>query len=169
MQTAAPMPRPAVGEDTTIPVDFGHMAQGLGFLMKVGHIVAAERNNRHFREGGLAPSVYTILKFLQANPNLRQGHLAQALRIKPAMMTKLIREFEEEGWVSRTIPDGDRRTVILRLTAAGEDRVAAADHHFSNAMQAEHGPLAPGEVSELRRLLHKFIGLGPNAVLRLPG
>ena len=169
MQTAAPMPRPVVGEDSATPVDFGLMAQGLGFLMKVGHMVAAERNDRHFREADLAPSFYTILKFLQTNPGLRQGHLAQALRIKPAMMTKLIRDFESAGWVNRTVPDGDRRTVILRLTPAGEARVQAADSHFSRAMLAEHGPLAAAEVNELRRLLHKYIGLEPDRILRLPG
>jgi DNA-binding MarR family transcriptional regulator len=169
MQTAAPMPRSAGGEDSTIPVDFGIMAQGLGFLMKVGHIVAAERNDRHFRQADLAPSVYTILKFLQTNPGLRQGHLAQALRIKPTMMTKLIRDFEDAGWVDRSIPDGDRRTVILRLTPSGDARVQAADSHFNRAMLAEQGPLAADEVNELRRLLHKYIGLEPDTILRLPG
>jgi DNA-binding MarR family transcriptional regulator len=152
MQTAAPVQRPAGGRESTVPVDFGIMAEGLGFLLKVGQIVAAERNDRHFRQADLAPSVYTILKFLQTNPGLRQGHLAQALRIKPAMMTKLIRDFEDAGWVGRTIPDGDRRTVILRLTPAGEARVQMADSHFNRAMLAEQGPLAADEVNELRRL-----------------
>jgi DNA-binding MarR family transcriptional regulator len=169
MQTTTPATRAPLGDEATVPVDFGLMAQGLGFLMKVGHIVAAERNDRHFREADLAPSFYTILKFLQTNPGLRQGHLAQALRIKPAMMTKLIRDFEGAGWVDRTIPDGDRRTVILRLTPAGDARVQAADSHFSRAMLAEHGPLVAAEVNELRRLLHKYIGLEPDGILRLPG
>jgi len=169
MQTAASATRSNIGEDISIPVDFGVMADGLGFLLKVGQILAAERNDRHFREADLAPSFYTILKFLQTNPGLRQGHLAQALRIKPAMMTKLIRDFEDAGWVNRTIPDGDRRTVILRLTAAGEARVRAADTHFEDAMLAEHGPLARDEVNELRRLLRRYIGLGPDTILRLPG
>lgn len=169
MQTAAQASLPAAGEDSTIPVTFGIMAGGLGFLLKVGQLVAAERNDRHFRDADLAPSAYTILKFLQMNAGLRQGHLAQALRIKPAMMTKLIREFELAGWVHRSIPDGDRRTVILRLTAAGEARVAAADRHFESAMWAEHGPLDSAEVADLRRLLHKYIGLGPDTILRLPG
>jgi DNA-binding MarR family transcriptional regulator len=168
MQTAARAAPLGVEEDISIPVDFGVMAEGLGFLLKVGQIHAADRNDRHFREADLAPSSYTILKFLQTNPGLRQGHLAQALRIKPALMTKLIRDFEAAGWVSRTIPDGDRRTVILRLTPDGETRVRSADAHFQNAMLAEHGPLTRDEVTELRRLLHRYIGLGPGTILRLP-
>jgi DNA-binding MarR family transcriptional regulator len=168
MQAAVAQALGGTAEETSIPVDFGVMAEGLGFLLKVGQIHAAERNDKHFREADLAPSSYTILKFLQTNPGLRQGHLAQALQIKPAMMTKLIRDFESQGLVTRTIPDGDRRTVILRLTDRGQARVRAADSHFQDAMLAEQGHLTREEVNELRRLLHRYIGLGPGTILRLP-
>jgi DNA-binding MarR family transcriptional regulator len=169
MQTAASTAQSDLEDDGSIPVAFGVMAEGLGFLLKVGQLTAAESNNRHFREADIAPSVFTILKFLQTNPGLRQGHLAQALKIKPAMMTKLIRDFEEQGWVDRVIPDDDRRTVILRLTEAGDARLRAADSYFEDAKVAEFGPLTRDEVNELRRLLQRYIGLGPDAILRLPG
>jgi DNA-binding MarR family transcriptional regulator len=159
----------ALPRDVPLQIDLGVMASGLGFLMKVGHLVAAERNTRHFREAGLAPSCFTILKCLQCNPGLRQGHLAAALRIKPAMMTKLVRGFEAEGWIRRQIPDGDRRTVNLFLTDAGEARLADADTHFDRAMQAEECDLSAVEVAELRRLLWKLIGVTPKRTLQLPG
>jgi DNA-binding MarR family transcriptional regulator len=150
-------------------VDLGIMAEGLGFLMKVGQLAAAERNEPHFRAAGMAPSSYTILKVLQANPGLRQGQLATALRIKPALMTKLIRGFEDAGLVQRHIPDGDRRTVELTLTAAGQARVGAADGHFDAARAAEETGMTAAEVADLRRLLRRYLGIDTDGRLRSPG
>jgi len=170
MATAALRSGPApVPEATEGSVDLGIMAEGLGFLMKVGQLAAAERNEPHFRAAGLPPSSYTILKVLQANPGLRQGQLATALRIKPALMTKLIRGFEDAGLVHRHVPDGDRRTVELTLTAAGQARVDAADGHFDAARAAEEAGMTVAEVDELRRLLRRYLGIGTDGRLRIPG
>jgi len=170
MATAAlrsgPAPVPDAAEGA---VDLGIMAEGLGFLMKVGQLAAAERNEPHFRAAGLPPSSYTILKVLQANPGLRQGQLATALRVKPALMTKLVRGFEDAGLVRRHVPDGDRRTVELTLTRAGQARVEEADGHFAAARSAEEAGLSTTEVAELRRLLCRYLGIDTDGRLRSPG
>jgi DNA-binding MarR family transcriptional regulator len=57
---------------------------------------------------GLRPGEFSVLWVIHVNPGVRQGVLAQTLRIKRAHMTKMIRSFEERGLVARTIPEDDR-------------------------------------------------------------
>lgn len=145
------------------------MAGSLGLLFKLAQLTAADRNRDHFGEMGLSPSAYTILRTIRANPGLRQGQLAAALRIKPALMTRLIRDFEDAGLVARRIPDDDRRTVRLTLTTAGADRLAQADTHAAAAFASEHQALPPAEIATLKRLLRRYCGITQNGILRLPG
>lgn len=164
-QTAA-----AVGlEAGALTVRFEGLASSLGLLMKLGHLAASERNTEYFRRAGLAPSAYTILRVLQLNPGLRQGQLATALRIKPTLMTRLIRDFEERGWVARKTPDDDRRAVTLTLTPKGAARVADAEALVAAAFRAEQAGLSDTELAEFQRLLRKLCGMAEDGTLRLPG
>ena len=62
-----------------------------------------------------------MLTLILHNPGIRQGVLARRLMIKRAHMTKLIRSLEKSGYVERTIPDEDRRSVTLRLKCEGRE------------------------------------------------
>lgn len=156
-------------EPVALTVRFDGLASSLGLLMKLGQLAASERNTDYFRRAGLAPSAYTILRVLQLNPGLRQGQLAAALRIKPTLMTRLIRDFEERGWVARKTPDDDRRAVTLTLTPKGATRVADAEPLVADAFRAEQAGLSEAELAEFQRLLRKLCGMAADGTLRLPG
>jgi DNA-binding MarR family transcriptional regulator len=145
------------------------MAGSLGLLFKLAQLTAADRNRAHFGQMDMSPSAYTILRTIRGNPGLRQGHLAAALRIKPALMTRLIRDFEDAGWVARRIPDDDRRTVRLTLTPAGNARLARADTHAAAAFASEHQALTAAEIATLERLLRRYCGITQDGILHLPG
>jgi len=150
-------------------IALGDMAGSLGLLFKLAQLTAADRNRDHFRRMDLSPSAHTILRTIQANPGLRQGHLAAALRIKPALMTRLVRDFEDAGLVARRIPDDDRRTVRLSLTPAGAARVARARAHAAAAFAAEHQALSAPDIATLERLLRHYCGITHDGTLHLPG
>ena len=60
--------------------------------------------------------------------------LRQALSLDGASVTRLIKEFEAEGMVSRRIDPADNRYTLARLTPAGE-RAAADLEHSHQAYQ----------------------------------
>lgn len=64
-----------------------------------------------------------LLTSLSDHPGARPGQLAQALRLAPNSVTTLVNGLLTRGLVTRADGIGDRRTVHLTLTAAGEAAV----------------------------------------------
>lgn len=135
----------------------GRIGNSLGFLLRLAQIDAFDR---FFAEGDLAelgPGKISILQGVTLNPGVRQGVLAQALRIKRAHMTKIIRAMEGDGLVRSAVPPEDRRSVSLWLTEAGQlwlnqhwPEVDAREALVSRGM-------VPADVCQLKLLLHKFL------------
>ncbi len=140
-------------------VNLAGLDYSLGFLLRVSQLKVF----RHFFEKlghiGLKPGEYSVLWVLSNNPGIRQGLLAQTMAIKNAHMTKLIRSFEADGFVTRKIPDEDRRAVELTLTERGNDFVKRHQPDFFGYVETLDSPLNEGETRELVRLLAKFSGV----------
>lgn len=64
-----------------------------------------------------------LLTSLGENPGARPGQVARALRLAPNSVTTLVNGLQARGLVMRADGVGDRRTVRLTLTAAGEEAV----------------------------------------------
>ena len=109
---------------------------------------------------GLKPGEFSVLWVVHLNPGVRQGAVAEKLRIKPAHMTKLVRAFEGEGLIERTIPEGDRRGIELNLTKAGHAFVEDHADDFFTYARSETDRLTPDEAAQLIALLQKFTRLG---------
>jgi DNA-binding MarR family transcriptional regulator len=144
---------------TAAEVDMGPLSDSLGFLLRLAQLRAFEDFFSDHGPGGLKPGEFSVLWVIARNPGIRQSVLGQRLMIKRAHMTKLIRGMEDQGLVSRRIPDADRRAVELTLTAAGERDVNTAAAAFFAYEKTTGGPLAKGEVAQLVRLLQKYVGL----------
>jgi DNA-binding MarR family transcriptional regulator len=74
-------------------------------------------------------------------------------------MTKLIRSFEDRGYVERAIPNDDRRTVELRLTPEGRRFVEGNSAAFLGHAGADADRLSAGEKAQLIALLQKYVRL----------
>jgi len=144
---------------TAAGVDMGPLSESLGFLLRLAQLRAFEDFFSDHGPGGLKPGEFSVLWVIARNPGIRQSVLGQRLMIKRAHMTKLIRGVEDQGLVSRRIPDADRRAVELTLTAAGERDVNKAADAFFAYEKTTGAPLARGEVAQLVALLQKYVGL----------
>src|SRR5512133_3854753 len=106
--------------------------------------------------GVTVPQCYAM-QILRAEGELAQGDLAGRLGIDPSSATRAVDILERNGQVERTRPDeGDRRKVLLRLTAEGE---ALTDQLMKTGDELFAGYLSkftPGERRELVRLLGKL-------------
>jgi DNA-binding MarR family transcriptional regulator len=141
-------------------VDLGPLASSLGFLFRMGQIEVFDMFYDTVGRLGLKPGEFSVLWAVHLNPGVRQGAVAETLRIKPAHMTKLIRSFESQGLIARHIPVEDRRGIELRLTDLGEAFVNDNAQAFFSYARQEASRLTPEEAAQLIALLQKFTRLG---------
>src|SRR5215207_5905220 len=69
--------------------------------------------------GQLSPSQLATLATVERLGPLTLGELSNAERVKPPTMTKIVACLEEQGLVSRTVDQSDRRVARVEATAAG--------------------------------------------------
>lgn len=150
------VPRPPATEEE---VAVGPLADSLGFLLRVAQVQVFEFFFEDLGQFGLRPGEFSVLWMIHLNPGVRQGLLAQRLRIKRAHMAKLVRSFEDRGLVERSVPGDDRRALELRLTADGEAFVRDHAGAFFSHDARRPTTLDPQEQAQLFALLRKHVGL----------
>jgi DNA-binding MarR family transcriptional regulator len=77
------------------------------------------------RPGEIAHAQYALLFELAERAELAAGELAAAAALAPATVSGMLDHLADAGLVVRARSDHDRRIVVIRLTAAGRERVAA--------------------------------------------
>lgn len=145
-------------------LNFGDMRHNTGFLLRLAWLQARQSLDQNEQSLGLTAAEYTVLRLIAQTPGVRQGHLAQALYIKPAAMTRMVRGFEDRDLVERHIPDGDRRTVRLTIRPKGQQALDRERARFSGALDTVGTQISADEQAELNHLLRKFCGLSPEGL-----
>jgi DNA-binding MarR family transcriptional regulator len=110
----------------------------------------SRRSERLAREEGLTPQQYLLLLMIKgaADGSERSTvtELARRLQLTQSTVTELVRRAEHAGLLQRQVSDEDARVGWLRLTADGEQRLAA--------VVMRHGP----ERKRLYELLSELEG-----------
>ena len=137
-------------------VDLGDLTQSVGFMVRLAQVATYATFFRTLKDKTLKPGEFTVLWVIGLNAGIRQGTVAQTLKIKPAHMTKLVQRLVSAGFVDRKVPASDRRAVQLTLTDAG--KAYCKKHHaaFVKVRNAERGALTDQETQDLLRLLEKL-------------
>jgi len=114
------------------------------------------RFERLFREYGLTPSQYNILRILRGEdkpmPILEIAE--RTVTIVPGI-TGLIDRLERAGFVVRRRSTEDRRVIFVEITAAGRDVLKRLDQPVLDLHAELMGHLSEKELRELVRLLEK--------------
>ena len=95
--------------DENLPDLFGAVARGLRRRTRVA-----------LEPLGVTPSLSRALGVLAQLAPVRISVLADHLRVAPRTATELIDDLEQRGLAARRPDPGDRRAVLVELTAAGE-------------------------------------------------
>lgn len=84
-------------------------------------------------------SALAILSTLYAKGPMPAVRLAEAERLQPQSLTRLIHDLEDKGLIARAPDPDDRRTLLIRLTDAGRQAffhdIAARHGWLSRAME----------------------------------
>ncbi len=112
---AEPPPPPGPAE----PVALAPLDDRLGFWLRLAQQSAFEAFHRAMSPLGLTPGRMGVLLLLEAQPDLRQAALAEALRVKPPNLAVLLAALEADGLIRRIEDARNRRANRLRLTPSG--------------------------------------------------
>ncbi len=101
--------------------------------------------------GQISPSQLATMSTVERLGPLTLGELSAAERVKPPTMTKIVACLEEQGLVTRTVDQSDRRVARVQATAAGltfiEDSRQQKDAYLAERLRG----LEPNERAELER------------------
>ena len=137
--------------------DYGGLDQMSGFLISMAQAYVFDLFYHDLARHGLSPGRISALIVIYENPGIRHGELADMLLIKPAQMSKMIKSFEEQGWVERRRPREDERVVELFLTIAGRGYVEKHRPILTQHDANRPSGLTAREHQQLVRLLRKYL------------
>ncbi len=117
------------------------------------------RFGRLFREFGLTPSQYNVLRILRGEGQpLPSLEVAERLIQEVPAITGLIDRLEKQGLVARRRCTEDRRVVYVEITPPGRELLQQLDEPVAQLHQALIGHLSRSELKELSRLLEEARG-----------
>ena len=124
-------------------------------IMRVQQIALA-RLNAALEPFGLTFPRYEalMLLFLSRRGALPLGKMGARLQVHRTSVTNLVDGLEKAGLAVRSPHPTDRRTTLATITDAGRDAARAATEAL-NEMGFGMGPLEPGELETLRRVLER--------------
>ena len=112
---------------------------------------------------GISQSRRQLLALLAQKGELSHAALQQNLSLDGATVTRLVKEFEGNGWVSRRLDPQNNRFTLVALTEAGQKEIArlhASHHSFQARLLAGISPAEQETVinilGRLRANLRRF-------------
>jgi DNA-binding MarR family transcriptional regulator len=125
---------------------------------ELGTILASRRLHAYLHpELGtkLTPSKLRALELLAQHDGLRVGELADRVGVDDTTATRLVDRLEELGLAERHSAEGDRRAILVGLTADGRELVAGVSAQRQQFFADVLATLDPDERVQLVRLTEK--------------
>ncbi len=90
------------------------------------------------RDTDLTFQTYDVLVHLEDDPEgIRMNELAERILYSKSGLTRVVDRLENAGYVKRTVPANDRRSILVALTDQGRAAMEAARVHHRRSLQ-EH-------------------------------
>jgi DNA-binding MarR family transcriptional regulator len=122
------MPLPSADPVTTGDDPYGLAVADVVSRLRRAMRRAARAQGAGGLPGGLSVAQLEFLSCVAEHPGARPGQVARLLRLAPSSVATLVNGLSRAGLIERSGGVADRRTAVLRLTAAGGDVVASWQH-----------------------------------------
>ena len=109
------------GEPVAGPINFGPLANWIGFNLRMAQEATFQAFSRRSQEIGESPGRFATLTIIARNPGISQTELSQASGRDKSSITPVIEDLVRRGLVERRRVRSDRRAWRLTLTAAGKN------------------------------------------------
>ncbi|WP_125132721.1 MarR family transcriptional regulator [Microbacterium sp. 10M-3C3] len=113
-----------------------------------------------FAGAGLAAWEFDVLAALrraEAPHEMNPAQLIEATMIGSAAMTNRLEKLHGRGFIERRPNEYDRRSILVRLTSEGADRVDAAMTELVRREAEELRRLSPADQAALARILRRLV------------
>lgn len=97
-----------------------------------------------------------VLALLRANADLTGQELAALLRVSTPTTSGIIDRIAAKGWLDRQPDPADRRRVLMRITAAGEEVLMGLEGPTMRARAMVLDRLGDDELADLARLMERM-------------
>lgn len=145
----------AVQETAALPLNQDLLLSLVGYNCRRAYLAVMPLFETRMAQYALRAADFSVLTLINANPNLTQRRLAQAVNVSPPNMATLLDRLEQRGLLLRQRNPLDKRSQTLVLTAEGAKTCARAEKTVS-ALEAEAtGMLTDAERAQLLHLLQK--------------
>ncbi|MGZ5866727.1 MAG: MarR family winged helix-turn-helix transcriptional regulator [Xanthobacteraceae bacterium] len=108
------------GEAIAVSINFGPLANWVGFNLRMAQEAAFQAFSRRSQEIGESPGRFATLTLIARNPGISQTELSQANGRDKSSLTPVVEDLVRRGLVERNRMDSDRRTCRLNVTPAGK-------------------------------------------------
>jgi DNA-binding MarR family transcriptional regulator len=100
-------------------VDYGPLAEWVGFHLRMAQISAFQGFVREVGEVDLPPGRFALLTLIGRNPGISQTVLSRAAGRDKSTLTPALGDLKRRGLIARVRRENDRRSYHLTLTPAG--------------------------------------------------
>ena len=151
-------PKTKKSDSDRIEINMGLLPNLIGFNLRCAQLTLFQHfSNSVGREGISAPQFGALL-LIEANPDISQSAVAEALRFDRSTLVQIIDRLEGRGLVVRNVSPTDRRSHALRLTDEGISELAMLkDLALQHEADVTTG-LSEAEQTQLISLLAKLYG-----------
>ena len=139
-------------------ISLGALASTAGLMLRIAQLTSFDNFFALYPDGAIRISEFTVLMAVSENPGIRQGVLADILKIKWSNMTMLVRTLEDQGLIARHVPRTDRRAVVLTVTEEGKRQIAASQDMIYRLDREALSMLTDDEHAQLIALARKIAG-----------
>jgi DNA-binding MarR family transcriptional regulator len=119
----------------------------------IGRVSRRLRTTPAGAAAGLTPTKISVLLTVVREGPLRLSTLAESEALNPTMLSRVIANLVDTGYVTRTSDDGDRRAAWVRATADGEALAQRMRRERTSAVEGALAVMSPGR----RRLLERAL------------
>ena len=151
-------PKTKKSDSDRIEINMGLLPNLIGFNLRCAQLTLFQHfSNSVGREGISAPQFGALL-LIEANPDISQSAVAEALRFDRSTLVQIIDHLEGRGLVVRNVSPTDRRSHALRLTDEGVSELTMLkDLALQHEADVTTG-LSEAEQTQLISLLAKLYG-----------
>ena len=115
------------GEAVAGPINFGPLANWIGFNLRMAQEATFQAFSRRSQEIGESPGRFAALTLIARNPGISQTELSHASGRDKSSVTPVVEDLVRRGLVARKRERSDRRAYRLNLTPAGKRTLAQHD------------------------------------------
>jgi len=113
----------------------GALQRLIGYNLRRAEVEMRSRVARVLIADGMRAVEYSILSLIEANQEVTQKDLGEALSVKRPNMVSLVERLEKNGLIARTVLERDRRNHLLTITIEGKSLLARL-HANLDALEA---------------------------------